>query len=136
MVGTSSLSLLAIAIRVSTGLALLTLLHGCLVGHFAHSIHIDILANVAIRIFNVVHFLLQSWLNLQAPLQIIEGGVFQSTVAYKVVKLVTGFNNVQIKDVIQSADILLFEYTDVSIYIQISQMLFPLLETDYTDNLL
>ena len=47
----------------------------------------------------------------------------------------SSFNNVKVKNVVKTDDILLFEYTDVTVYIQIFEMLLPLVKSNHSDNL-
>ena len=68
---------------------------------------------------------LQGGLHLQAFLQVVESGVLQPTVAYQVIKLVPGLDNIQIQSVIKPNYILLLEDANVSIDIQVLQVLLP-----------
>jgi hypothetical protein len=86
----TSLSLFPVC---SCSLALLTLLHGGLRVVFVDTVHIHILGHL-VRIFYVGDFLLKGRLDLETPLQVVEGRVFEATVADQVVQLVAGLDDV------------------------------------------
>lgn len=90
MIRCSSLALFAVC---PSSLTLLTLLHGCLRVVFVDTVHIHILGHLD-RIFYVGDFLLECRLDLEAPLQVIEGRVFEATVADQVVQLVASLDDV------------------------------------------
>ena len=47
----------------------------------------------------------------------------------------SGFNDVQVKNVVKTDNILFFEYTDITVYIQIFKVLLPLVKPNHSNNL-
>ena len=62
---------------------------------------------------------LQSGLHLQSFLQVVERGVFEATVADKVVQLVPGFDYIQVQSIVEPNYILFLQDAYISIYIQV-----------------
>ncbi len=83
---------------------------------------------------NLLLVVLQGRLHLQALLQVKERRVLQATVAHQVVELVPRLDDVQVQDVVQTDDILLFENTDVAIDVQVFQVLLPHVKANDSDN--
>lgn len=94
--------------------------------------HVDI---CRLLLLSLLLEVLEGGLDLQTLLQIEEGGVLQTTVADKVVKLVSSLDNVKIEDVVESDDVLLLEDANVAIDVQVLQVLLPHVEADDLDNL-
>ena len=72
--------------------------------------------------------LLHGHLDLQAFLEVVESGIFETTVANKVVKLVSCFDYVQVGHILWSNDVLFLQDADITIYVQVLQVLLPLVK--------
>ena len=80
--------------------------------------------------YNLWLVLLKCWLDLETFLQIKESSVFETTVAHKIVKLVSCLDDIKIKNIIKTNDIFLFQYTDIPVDVKIFEMLLPLIKTN------
>ena len=63
--------------------------------------------------------MLQSWLDLETFLQIVESGVFESRIAHKVVKLMPCLDYIKIQNIVQTDNILFLQDANVPIDVQV-----------------
>ena len=89
------------------------------------------------KVFEGVHIRLyrlqQSWLDLQTFLEVEKCRVLETRVADQIVQLVSRFDYIKILNVVVADDVLLFEDSNVPIYVQVLQVLLPLFKTDDLD---
>lgn len=70
-------------------------------------------------------------LNVESLLQVKKRGVFEPTVANEVIQLVARLNDVEIQNIVGVDYVLLLENADVSVDVQILEVLLPLVEANH-----